>query len=116
LPKLRAESKSNEAFKRSAKKGPVTWTSFLLFVLAGGGIVYYVRYLKQEKEQGRCMNLKIHPLHWLQGILVVLKIVLEANGYVLVVVQNAGLTSNPLCSMQQNIINKSHVYQLLVTH
>lgn len=50
------EQKSNkksidEAFKRTAKRGPVTWASLALVALAGGGLLLYVRYLKEEKEQ-----------------------------------------------------------------
>ena len=53
----RVEGKSskesiNKAFERSAKRGPVTWVSFALVALAGGGVVLYVRHLKEEKEQG----------------------------------------------------------------
>lgn len=56
-PLTRAEKKTSkeavdEAFKRSAKRGPVTWASFVLVALAGGGLLLYVRHLKEEKEQG----------------------------------------------------------------
>ena len=52
------EQKSNkksidEAFKRTAKRGPVTWASLALVALAGGGLLLYVRYLKEEKEQSK---------------------------------------------------------------
>lgn len=55
-PLTRAEKKTSkeavdEAFKRSAKRGPVTWASFVLVALAGGGLLLYVRHLKEEKEQ-----------------------------------------------------------------
>ena len=56
-PLTRAEKKLSkeavdEAFKRSAKRGPVTWASFALVALAGGGLLLYVRHLKEEKELG----------------------------------------------------------------
>ncbi|XP_031553432.1 protein SCO1 homolog, mitochondrial-like [Actinia tenebrosa] len=49
----RAESgpHKDQAFVRSSKRGPISWTSFVLFALAGGGVVYYVKYLKEEKEK-----------------------------------------------------------------
>lgn len=55
------EQKSNkksidEAFKRTAKRGPVTWASLALVALAGGGLLLYVRYLKEEKEQSKKAN------------------------------------------------------------
>ena len=54
---VRGEKKASkeavdDAFKRSAKRGPVTWISFALVALAGGGLVLYVRHLKEEKEKG----------------------------------------------------------------
>ena len=53
----RAEGKTSKeavdkAFERSAKRGPVTWVSLALVALAGGGVVLYVRHLKEEKEKG----------------------------------------------------------------
>lgn len=39
--------------KRPIKRGPVTWVSLAVFLLAGGGTVAYVRFLKQEKEKER---------------------------------------------------------------
>ena len=30
----------------------MTWVSLALVALAGGGLVFYVRHLKEEKEQG----------------------------------------------------------------
>lgn len=54
-PLRRAEKSSKEAiddaFKRSAKRGPITWVSLTLVALTGGGILLYVRHLKEEKEQ-----------------------------------------------------------------
>lgn len=56
LPARAEEKKSqdsgNNAFKKSSKQGPVTWVSLALVALAGGGLVFYVRHLKEEKEQG----------------------------------------------------------------
>lgn len=58
-PVARAEDqKSNkksidEAFERTAKRGPVTWASLALVALAGGGLLLYVRYLKEEKERSK---------------------------------------------------------------
>ena len=58
-PVTRAEDqKSNkksidEAFERSAKRGPVTWASLALVALASGGLLLYVRYLKEEKERSK---------------------------------------------------------------
>lgn len=58
-PFTRAEDqKSNkksidEAFERTAKRGPVTWASLALVALAGGGLLLYVRYLKEEKERSK---------------------------------------------------------------
>ena len=56
----------DEAFKRTAKRGPVTWASLALVALAGGGLLLYVRYLKEEKERSkkaincfRCFNDKL---------------------------------------------------------
>lgn len=51
-----SEQKSNkksvdEAFERSAKRGPVTWASLALCGLAGGGLILYVRHLKEEKQR-----------------------------------------------------------------
>lgn len=53
---VRGEKKASkeavdDAFKRSAKRGPVTWISFTLVALAGGGLVLYVQHLKEEKEK-----------------------------------------------------------------
>lgn len=53
----RAEGKTSKeavdkAFERAAKRGPVTWVSLALVALAGGGVVLYVRHLKEEKEKG----------------------------------------------------------------
>ena len=57
-PLMRAEKKAvDEAFKRSAKRGPVTWVSLALVALAGGGLVLYVRHLKEEKEKGNMNKL-----------------------------------------------------------
>ncbi|CAH3038082.1 unnamed protein product [Porites lobata] len=54
-PLRRAEKSSKEAiddaFKRSAKRGPITWVSLTLVALTGGGLLLYVRHLKEEKEQ-----------------------------------------------------------------
>ncbi|KAJ7393615.1 Cu-binding protein [Desmophyllum pertusum] len=55
-PLTRAEQKTSQkstekAFKRSSKRGPVTWASLALCALAGGGLVFYVRHLKEEKER-----------------------------------------------------------------
>ncbi|XP_073247239.1 protein SCO1 homolog, mitochondrial-like [Porites lutea] len=54
-PLTRAEKSSKEAiddaFKRSAKRGPITWVSLTLVALTGGGLLLYVRHLKEEKEQ-----------------------------------------------------------------
>lgn len=58
-PVTRAEEqKSNkrkvdEAFERTAKRGPVTWASLAFVALAGGGLLLYVRYLKEEKERSK---------------------------------------------------------------
>ena len=56
-PLRRAEKSSKEAiddaFKRSAKRGPITWVSLTLVALTGGGLLLYVRHLKEEKEQGK---------------------------------------------------------------
>lgn len=58
-PVTRAEEqKSNkksfdEAFERTTKRGPVTWASLALVALAGGGLLLYVRYLKEEKERSK---------------------------------------------------------------
>ena len=58
-PVTRAEDqKSNkksidEAFERSAKRGPVTWASLALVALASGGLLLYVHYLKEEKERSK---------------------------------------------------------------
>ena len=56
-PLRRAEKSSKEAiddaFKRSAKRGPITWVSLTLVALTGGGILLYVQHLKEEKEQGK---------------------------------------------------------------
>ena len=43
----------DEAFQRTAKRGPVTWASLALVALAGGGLLLYVRYLKEEKERSK---------------------------------------------------------------
>ena len=48
----KGERVSDEAFKKYAKRGPVTWMSFVAFLLAGGGVLWYVRHLKEEKEKG----------------------------------------------------------------
>lgn len=58
---VRGEKKASkeavdDAFKRSAKRGPVTWISFTLVALAGGGLVLYVQHLKEEKEKGNKMS------------------------------------------------------------
>ena len=58
-PLRRAEKSSKEAiddaFKRSAKRGPITWVSLTLVALTGGGLLLYVRHLKEEKEQGKVL-------------------------------------------------------------
>ncbi|KAL9971438.1 hypothetical protein ACROYT_G023959 [Oculina patagonica] len=41
----------DEAFERSTKRGPVTWASLALCALAGGGLLLYVRHLKEEKQR-----------------------------------------------------------------
>ena len=38
--------------KQSSSTGPLSWKSLLVFTIAGGGVWYYVRYLKEEKEKG----------------------------------------------------------------
>ena len=43
---------SDSTIKKVGKRGPITWVSLALFGLAGGGVVAYVRYLKEEKEKG----------------------------------------------------------------
>lgn len=53
--RARAEEKKSQdsidnVFKKSSKQGPVTWLSLALVALAGGGLVFYVRNLKEEKE------------------------------------------------------------------
>lgn len=58
----------DEAFERSTKRGPVTWASLALCALAGGGLLLYVRHLKEEKQRGtktsslvlRCYHTKIN--------------------------------------------------------
>ena len=55
--RARAEEKKSQdsidnVFKKSSKQGPVTWLSLALVALAGGGLVFYVRNLKKEKELG----------------------------------------------------------------
>lgn len=55
--RARAEEKKSQdsidnVFKKSSKQGPVTWLSLALVALAGGGLVFYVRNLKEEKELG----------------------------------------------------------------
>ena len=42
----------DKAFKRSSRRGPVTWLSLALTALAGGGLLFYVRHIKEEKERG----------------------------------------------------------------
>ena len=56
---LRAEKQPtktavDEAFERSAKRGPVTWASFVCIALAGGAVVLYVRHAKEKQEQRAC--------------------------------------------------------------
>lgn len=41
----------DKAFKRSSRRGPVTWLSLALTALAGGGLLFYVRHIKEEKER-----------------------------------------------------------------
>ncbi|XP_032223345.2 protein SCO1 homolog, mitochondrial isoform X2 [Nematostella vectensis] len=50
---LRSENEpgSRKVYADTSKVGPITWTSFAVFLLAGGAIVYYVRTLKEEKEK-----------------------------------------------------------------
>lgn len=43
----------DEAFERSTKRGPVTWASLALCALAGGGLLLYVRHLKEEKQRSK---------------------------------------------------------------
>ena len=31
---------------------PISWKSFIVLLVAGGGVIWYVRKLKQEKEEG----------------------------------------------------------------
>ena len=57
-PITRSEQKTgkksvDDAFERSSKRGPVTWASLALFALAGGGVLLYVRHLKEEKERSK---------------------------------------------------------------
>lgn len=46
-----AQKPTEDVFKRSSKRGPVTWASLALCALAGGGLLLYVRHLKEEKER-----------------------------------------------------------------
>ena len=46
--------------KKSSSTGPISWKSLLVFAIAGGGVWYYVRYLKEEKEKG---NFEVCSLH-----------------------------------------------------
>jgi len=39
--------------KKPSGRGPVTWASLAFFLLTGGGIVAYVRYIKNEKEKAK---------------------------------------------------------------
>ena len=43
---------SKDVNKRTSKTGPISWKSLLAFVVAGGGVMGYVKYLKNEKEKG----------------------------------------------------------------
>jgi len=38
--------------KKKTSRGPISWASLAVFLLAGGGIVAYVRYEKEKKEEG----------------------------------------------------------------
>ena len=50
--------------KKPMRKGPVTWVSLAVFLLAGGGIITYVRYIKQEKEKGLLKDLRLTLHLW----------------------------------------------------
>jgi len=39
--------------KQSSSSGPISWKGLLVFAIAGGGIWYYVKYLKEEKEKAK---------------------------------------------------------------
>lgn len=54
-----AQKPTEDVFKRSSKRGPVTWASLALCALAGGGLLLYVRHLKEEKEQSKKISYTI---------------------------------------------------------
>ena len=54
-----AQKPTEDVFKRSSKRGPVTWASLALCALAGGGLLLYVRHLKEEKERSKKINYTI---------------------------------------------------------
>lgn len=54
-----AQKLAEDVFKRSSKRGPVTWASLALCALAGGGLLLYVRHLKEEKERSKEINYTI---------------------------------------------------------
>lgn len=48
----RSNVSTGGATKVSKTTGPVSWKGLLFCLIAGGGVVYYVKTLKSEKEKG----------------------------------------------------------------
>lgn len=42
----------DKVFKRLFRRGFVIWLLLVFTVLVGGGLLFYVRYIKEEKERG----------------------------------------------------------------
>lgn len=42
--------------KKPVRRGPVSWVSLGIFLLTGGGIVAYVRYVKEQKRIGKSVS------------------------------------------------------------
>eukprot|EP00112_Aurelia_sp_Birch-Aquarium-sp1_P024328 Seg765.2 transcript_id=Seg765.2/GoldUCD/mRNA.D3Y31 product="Protein SCO1-like mitochondrial" protein_id=Seg765.2/GoldUCD/D3Y31 len=51
FPSINCQQASSSSKAANKKTGPISWQGFLAFAAVGGAFIYYVKYLKEEKER-----------------------------------------------------------------